>query len=145
MTKYVETKMVEQTSVKFIANDGKEFVGDNAERECAAYERTQHEDKVINEFKKLRPKWINVPLLDWFSGESEVIAVTVNDEIDFDITVRDYYYIKSPEFMDMTAFYTKRPKEFPCNIVLVNGYEWVDIIGDDDLKNQLQTALKQLS
>lgn len=29
MTKYVETKLVEQTTVKFVAEDGKVFTGDN--------------------------------------------------------------------------------------------------------------------
>lgn len=141
------TKVVEQTEVKFVADDGKVFTGANAERECKTYERTQNEEKVINEFKKLKPKWINVPLVDWVGcGENEVISITVNSEIDFDTTVRDYYYIKSPSYMDFSNFESKKPKEFPANIVLVSGYEWVDIFGsDEDFKEALQKAIEQLN
>jgi hypothetical protein len=42
MTKLVETKMVEQTTTKFIADDGREFT---TETECKDYERTQNEKK----------------------------------------------------------------------------------------------------
>lgn len=128
MTKIVETKMVEQTNIKFIADDGKEFA---TETECKNYERTQNEERVINEFKKLRPKWISIPLLDWYMCEGEIISVTVKDEIEFDTTVRDYYYIKSPRYMDFGGFESNRPKEFPANIIIVNGCEWVDIFGSE--------------
>ena len=140
------TRMVEQTEVKFVADDGMVFTGANAEKECKTYERTQNEEKVINEFKKLKPKWIDVPLVDWVGcGENEVISITVNDEIDFDTTVRDYYYIKSPSYMDFSNFESKKPKEFPANIVLVSGCEWVDIFGsDEDFKKALQKTIEQL-
>ena len=144
MTKLVETKMVEQTSIKFIADDGMEFA---TEAECKAYERTQNEDKVINEFKKLNPKWLNVPLVDWVGcGENEVISVTVKNEIEYDITVRDYYYIKSPKYMDFSCLESKKPKEFSADIVLVSGYEWVDIFGSkEDFKRALMETIEQLN
>ena len=139
-------KMVEQTEVKFVADDGKEFIGEHAESECKRYERTKNEEKVINEFKKLRPKWIYVPLIDWVGcGENEIISVTVNDEIEFDTTVRDYYHIKSPNYMDFDGFESKKPKEFPANIVIVSGCEWVDIFGSkEDLKAELMKAIEQI-
>lgn len=136
-------RMVEQTEVKFIADDGKEFATEN---ECRIYERTQNEDRVVKEFKKLKPKWINVPLVDWVGcGENEIISVTINDEVDFDTTVKDYYYIKSPAYMDFSGFESKKPKEFPANIVLVSGYEWVDIFGsEEDFKTALMKTIEQL-
>lgn len=141
------TRLVEQTEVKFIADDGKEFFGNNAEAECRRYERTQNEERVVNEFKKLKPKWIDVPLIDWVGcGDNEVISVTVNDEIEFDTIVKDYYYIKSPDYMDFDSFESKKPKEFPANIVLVNGYEWVDIFGSEtDFIEALKKTIEQLS
>ena len=141
------TKMVEQTEVKFVADDGMEFIGANAEQECKIYERTQNEEKVVNEFKKLKPKWITVPLVDWVGcGENEVISVTVNDEIEFDTTVKDYYYIKSPTYMDFSAFESKKPTSFPANIILVSGYEWVDIFGSaEDFKEALMKTIEQLN
>ena len=138
-------KMVEQTEVKFVADDGKEFIGANAEIECKRYERTQNEKKVINEFKKLRPKWLSIPLLDYFMYEGEVISVTVKDEIEFDTTVKDYYHIKSPRYMDFDGFESKKPNEFPANIVIVNGCEWVDIFGSEkELKDKLIETIEQL-
>lgn len=139
------TRMIEQTEVKFVADDGKEFVGKDAEQECKTYERTKNNEKVINAFKKLKPKWINVPLFDWVS-DGEIISVTVNDEVDFDITVKDYYYIKSPHWMDFSNFDAKRPQTFPANIVLVSGCEWVDIYGSEyDLKEELRRTIEKLS
>ena len=38
-------KMVEQTEVKFVADDGKEFIGENAERDCRDYERQKDKKK----------------------------------------------------------------------------------------------------
>lgn len=143
MTKLVETKMVEQTTTKFIADDGKEFA---TETECKNYERTQNEGKVVNEFKKLSPKWIDVPLVDWVGcGENEVISVIVKSEIEYDTTVRDYYYIKSPRYMDLSCLESKKPKEFPADIVLVSGCEWVDVFGSkEDFKKALMKTIEQL-
>lgn len=146
MTKFVETKMVEQTNIKFIADDGTEFIGENAEQKCKEYERTQNNEKVIREFKKLNPKWIDIPLVEWVGCENEVISVTVKSEVEFETTVRDYYYIKSPNYMDFEGFDNKKPKEFPANIVLVSGCEWVDVFGSEtDLKAALHKAIEQLS
>jgi hypothetical protein len=139
-------RMVEQTEVKFIADDGKVFIGDNAERECKDYERRLNDEKVVNEFKKLKPKYINIPLIDWVGCETEIISINIKDEIDFDITIKDYFHRKSPEWMDLTAFETKRPKEFPCNFVFVSGCEWVDIFGSEkELKDKLIETIEQLN
>jgi hypothetical protein len=101
--------------------------------------------KVINEFNRLNPKWIDVPLVDWVGCENEVISVTVKNEIEFNTTVRDYYYIKSPTYMDFNGFESKKPKEFPANIILVSGCEWVDIFGDkEDFKRALMKTIEQL-
>ena len=148
MTKYVETKMVEQTTVKFVAEDGKVFTGDNAERECAEYELIKNKNKIEEEFINLRPKWINIPLLDWFYDcDAEIVSLAVKDEIEYETTVKDYFKIKSPNYMDFEGFYDKKPKEFPCNIILVSGYEWVDVYsgGEKELKAELLKAVEKLS
>ena len=148
MIKYVETKMVEQTTVKFVAEDGKVFTGDNAERECAEYERTKNKNKVEEEFKKLRPKYIEIPLLDWFYGcDAEIISVDVKDEIELETTVKDYFTIKNPGYMDFEGFYSKKPTTFPCNIILVSGCEWVDVYsgGEKELKAELIKTIEKLA
>lgn len=146
MTKYVETKMVEQTTIKFVAEDGKVFTGDNAEFDCAEYERTRNRDKVVTEFKKLRPKFIEIPLLDWFYGcDSEIISINVKDEIEYETTVKDYFTAKS-RYMDFEGFVYKKPKTFPCNIILVSGSEWVDVYagGEEELKTELLKLVAKL-
>lgn len=138
-------RMVEQTEVKFIADDGKEFIGENAERDCMIYERRKNEEKVINEFRKLKPKWIMQPVIDCFYGDiGEVISVTVNDEVDYDITIKDYFYIKSP-YMEFCGYEESKPTEFPANIIIVSGGEWVDVYGTvEEFKEELLKAVAQL-
>ena len=45
-------KMVEVTDIKFVADDGREFVGTNAENECRTYERQRDENKVKESFNR---------------------------------------------------------------------------------------------
>lgn len=65
-------KMVEQTEVKFIADDGTEFVGENAERDCWEYERQRSECKVKDAFNRLDAKRIDMPLIDWYCECAEI-------------------------------------------------------------------------
>ena len=47
--------------------------------------------------------------------------------------------------MDMCGLIEKKPTEYPCNILIVSGYEWVDIYGTkDDLKNQLNELIEKI-
>ena len=67
----------------------------------------------------------------------------LKDEYDF-ILVEDYFAIKS-SWMDMCGLIEKKPKEYPCNIVVASGCEWVDIYGtEEDLKKQLEELVKKL-
>lgn len=135
-------KMVEVEEVKFIAEDGTEFIGENAENKCKEFERVQNEEKVKNEFRKLKPTYLNLPTVNWFSCDSEVILITVKNEIDFDITIKDYFHIKSPRWMDLSVFEDKKPTEYPCELVFISGEEWVDIYSNKEkLKDELQTVL----
>ena len=140
MKHYVETKLVEQKFEKWFANDGKEFDNEN---ECVLYERRKNEEKVVKDFKKLKPKFLNIPLVDWFTCDTEIVSVNLKDEYDF-IAVEDYFAIKS-SYMDMCALVEKKPKEYPCNILVISGYEWVDIYGtENDLKVKLQELIAKL-
>ena len=97
MKHLIETKMVEQKTEKWFADDGKEF--DN-EKDCVVYERRKNEEKVAKEFKKLKPQFLNIPVLDWFMGtDAEIVSVNLKDELDF-IAVEYYFAIKS-SYMDI--------------------------------------------
>lgn len=135
MKHLIETKMVEQKTEKWFADDGKEF--DN-EKDCVVYERRQNEEKVVKEFKKLKPKFLRIPIVEYFYGdEAEIVSINLNDESDF-IFIEDYFAIKS-SYMDMCGLVSKKPTNYPCNILVVSGCEWVDIYGtEEDLKNEFK-------
>lgn len=138
-------KMVEQTEVKFVADDGTEFIGEYAENKCVEYERRKNRERVKNDFLKLKPVWVNVPAVDWSDGDMEIIYINVKDEIDFDVTIKDYFHSKSPQWMDLSCFGESKPESFPCEIVFVSGLEWVGIYGTKDMfKADLLKALEQL-
>ena len=141
MKHYVETKLVEQKIEKWFADDGKEF--DN-EKDCVVYERRKNEDMVIKNFKKLKPKFLEIPILDWYYGsDAEVVSVNLKDEFDF-IAVEDYFSIKS-SYMDMSSLIEKKPTSYPANILIVSGYEWVDAWGtESDLKVKFQELVDKL-
>ena len=141
MKHYVETKMVEQKIEKWFANDGKEFDNEN---DCVVYERRKNEEKIVKEFKKLKPKFLEIPILDWYYGtDAEVVSVNLKDELDF-IVVEDYFSIKS-SYMDMTSLIEKKPTSYPANILIVSGYEWVDAWGtESDLKVKFQELVNKL-
>lgn len=131
-------KMVEQTEVKFIADDGKEFIGENAERECAAYERTRSKVKVEEAFKRLGAKKIDMPMLDWYCEAADVWKIMLESEKDYWSMV-DYFKVVEGCCDD----YTEMPKEFPCTMIIQRSWDcFSDYAGN--LKEKLQKALEQL-
>lgn len=133
-----EIKMVEQVSVKFVADDGREFIGENAERDCRDYERTRDAKKVEEAFERLDAVEMEMPMLDWFCSESEVWKVKLDSKKDY-YTVVDYFKV----VRYCCDNYTEMPKEFPCTMIVMKGYECIsDYCGD--LKGKLQKMLEQL-
>jgi hypothetical protein len=131
-------KMVEQTEVKFIADDGKEFVGENAERDCRDYERQKDEVKVKEAFERLDAVELNMPMLDWFCGESEIWKIRLESKKDY-YTMTDYFKV----VRYCCDNYTEMPKEFPCTMIVMKGYECIsDYCGN--LKENLQKMIEQL-
>lgn len=140
-----ETKLVEQTTVKFIADDGKEFKGDNAEQNCITYERRLNNEQVEKEFKKLNPISLPIPFIDWGSL-IEVTLVTVPSEQVLMTTIMDYYANMSA-YMELCDFYECADKlTFPCDLIFINGEEWVTIYtkGKDELKLELNKVIELL-
>lgn len=140
MKHYVETKLVEQKTEKWFAVDGKEFDNEN---DCVIYERRLNHEQIEKNFKKLKPKYLDIPVLTWFYGDdSEVVLVKLKNEYDFDI-VKDHFVIKS-SWMETVSLDEKKPTEYPCEMVFVSGYEWVDIYSTKDtLKEELTKLLEK--
>ena len=131
-------KMVEQTEVKFVADDGMEFIGENAERKCVEYERTRSRVKVEGAFKRLDAKRIDMPMLDWYCEAADVWKIVLESEKDYWSMV-DYFKVVE----GCCDNYTEMPKEFPCTMIVQKGWEcFSDYCGN--LKEQLQKALEQL-
>lgn len=77
------TKLVEQTTIEFIANDGRKFIGDNAEQDCIVYERRLNQEIVKKEFNKVKHIIVELPLLNWFKDWTKILIVKLTDENDY--------------------------------------------------------------
>lgn len=131
-------KMVEVEEVKFVADDGTEFTGENAERDCCDYERQKDEKKVKEAFERLDVTEIHMPMLDWFCSESEIWKIKLESKKDY-YTMTDYFKV----VRYCCDNYTEVPKEFPCTMIVMKGYECIsDYCGD--LKENLQKMIEQL-
>jgi hypothetical protein len=133
-----EIKMVEQVSVKFVADDGKEFVGENAERDCRDYERTRDEKKVKEAFERLDATKIYMPTVNWHCDAAETWKVVLNSKRDY-IAMTDYF----KEVLGCYDNYTEAPKEYPYTMIVMRGWECFDEYGCD-IKVELQKVLEQL-
>jgi hypothetical protein len=135
-----ETKLVEQTTVKWVANDGKEF---STERDCAAHERRCDTEKCEKEYKKLHPKYLDIPYIDW-CGNCTVEIVTMESERDFDVIVD--YFASVSDYMDISDLERSKPTEFPCAKVVVSdeGYVTFSNWSTEEVKNKLLDAANKI-
>lgn len=136
------TKMVEQTTVTFEANDGKQFTGANAERECKNYEMQLNKELCEKEFKKLKPIFLNEGVLGWFShGEiSQFIIVNLKDSNDFDC-LRNYCESGN----QYAEFDIDEPREYPKQIVVSIEECWICEYtkGLDVLMQQFESVIEK--
>lgn len=134
-------KMVEQTEVKFIAEDGKEFIGEHAENECATYERRINREKVVDAFNRLDAKILDVSFVQmWYGDYARMWQVTLNSKKDY-FTLIDYLIIDQGIYSGDCDI--PEPKEYPCTMRIAAGCEWACAY-NGDLKQELQDILAQL-
>lgn len=131
-------KMVEQVEVKFVADDGKVFVGENAERECRDYERTCDKKKVEEAFKRLDAIELKMPFVDWWSDEYEFWKILLNSKNDY-YAMMDYFKVVHRVY----DFNITEPTEYPYEMIVSEGCEYVCEY-KRNLKEDLQKALEQL-
>ena len=132
-------KMVEQTEVKFVADDGKEFVGENAERNCRDYERQRDEAKVKEAFERLDLIKISIPILNWYNDGAEIWNVTLNNKAEY-FAMTDYLKV----IYNCYDICTEMPDAFPCTKTVAVGYDYAYYYSGD-VKEELQKALEQLA
>lgn len=139
-----EVKLVEQVSVKFVADDGKEFIGENAERDCRDYERTRDEAQVIKEFERLDVKEISIPTAEWWYGSDyDAWKITLYSKRDY-IAFIDYMYKVRGIWEGQGNPILEEPKEYPYTTVVGAGYDWAYEYPIEAIKEDLQKTLEQL-
>lgn len=132
-------KMVEVTDVKFVADDGKEFVGENAERDCRDYERTCDRKKVEKAFERVEMTELKLPFIDWFCDEQAIYRVQLNSRTDF-FAMMDYFNV----IWSVCDNGIKAPTAYPYTMLVSYSYDSVYEY-TYDLKAQLQKALEQFN
>ena len=132
-------KMVEVTDVKFVADDGKEFVGEYAERDCRDYERTCDKKKVEKAFERVDFKMLDMPFIDWFSDEEAFYKVELNSRADY-IAMMDYFDV----VWDVYDNDIKEPNTYPYTMVVSYSHEYVSEY-KRNIKEELQKVLEQFN
>ena len=132
------TKLVEQTTVVFVADDGKRFVGEYAERDCRDYERRKDKERIKEAFARLESKEIKLSPLRWFSDDYGFLKVTLNNRNDF-ITLIDYLKV----LWSIYDCHIDEPTSYPYNMTIGYGYDWASEY-KYDLKAGLEETLKSL-
>ena len=124
-------KMVEQTEVKFVADDGKEFIGEHAERDCRDYERTKDKKRV--DFVELK-----MPFIDWFHDEQGFYKTLLNSKSDF-VAMMDYFNV----VWDVYGNDIEEPATYPYTMIVSYSCGYVNEY-TGNLKEELQKTLEQL-
>ena len=126
-----ETKMVEQTTVKFIADDGKEF---NDRVECQVYERNKDREMLEAKLKTVMTA-IEIPILEWCGWYAyKVKARNVDDIINLYTRFGDDYYC----FKDFEEFF-----EFDKVVYLVVNEDGYPSFYKRDLEDELKNIFKK--
>lgn len=132
-------KMVEQVEVKFVADDGKEFIGEHAEMQCRDYERTKDKKKVEQAFKRLDAVQLTMPFVDWWSDDYEFWKILLNSKSDY-IAMMDYFNV----VWDVYSNCIEEPSSYPYTMIVSASESYVNEYSRN-LKEELQKALKQFN
>ena len=108
MKEIIETKFVEQKTVKYVADDGKEFYN---ERDCRSYELSKDREKIKLMYESLNPVTTGTNVMDWFACGAAIDVVVSHNEREFDIIKA---YFKSVCY----DVYLEAPKEYPHRHVI---------------------------
>ena len=132
-----ETKLVEQTTVKFIAVDGKEFTN---EKECLTHERRLDEGRVKRAFEKLIKEKFSFDFVNFFMGENNFYILDLERAEDF-YTAEDYFTINNK-----FDIYLTEPNKFPATILVFEHSDYVDQIRNiDEFKTNIAEILDKLN
>lgn len=129
-----ETKLVEQTTEKFIAEDGKEF---KTERDCISYEKGQNKNRLEKEFLCLVTKNLSCNLFERVQYTTRMYKVKMNDYKDY-LLVNAYANNFSDIGQDL-----EEPKTFPCEKYFMISECW-SCWYNFDLVKEIKTLAERL-
>lgn len=132
-------KMIEVTDIKFVADDGKEFVGEHAERDCREYERTCDVNKVKKAFERVDMVELKMPFVNYFCDECGFYIVQLNSKADF-VAMMDYFNVVWNTYDNGI----EAPTAYPYTMTVAASYDSVWEY-HNDIKAELQKALEQLN
>lgn len=115
MKQVITKQMVEQTTTKWVAEDGKEF---DEECACRRYEFKNKKDKIQFEFQKLNPITIPSPFLHEYDNEYGALLIHLTDKTDLCRFI-DYCESNYPDVFSYKQFKIEEWK-FPTTIILQN-------------------------
>ena len=131
-------KMIEHTEIKFVADDGTEFVGEYAERDCRDYERTRDKKRVEKEFERVDFTELKMPFVDWFNEENGYYKAVLNSHRDF-VAMNDYFNVVWNVWNNEIS----APKNYPYTMIVWATCESVGEY-DRDIKAELENALASI-
>ena len=139
MKEVITIKMVEQTTIKYIADDGKEF---NKENECKEYELGKKRKDVEARFNLIQKTKIDVPLLDGYKGEGCIYKITFNSREDVNALI-DYYTLHH-FYLDYVYDEIKKITSFPFTTLMDEGYDSIYFLNEDILRKDIEKLINQL-
>ena len=141
MKQIIETKLVEQRTEKFVADDGTEFIGEGAEQKCKDDERRKDTEKCKKEFEKLNPVYLDFPFAGW---GNECIVYKVHLENSGDLTkIIDYEEQNAGDWFD--NYLTERTYNYPCDVIIYGCENYVDVVTDiNDVIDRVTKTLEKL-
>lgn len=139
MKEVITIKMVEQTTVKYVADDGKEF---NKEFECKGYELSKRSKEVQNRFELLDRTNVIFPIIDEYKSEGCMYKITFNNREDLNAFVD--YYVLNRYYMDYVMDQIKKITYFPYTTIVDEGCDGLYFVDEKELRDKLDKFLIQL-
>lgn len=139
MKEVITVKMVEQTTVKYVADDGKTF---DKEVECKRYELEKRTNEVKKRFGCLDKTSVDIPVIDGYKGEGCVYKITFYNREDVNALVD--YYIVHRFYMDYVYDQVEKIKSFPYTTIVDEGYDSICFLDEDILRRDVEKMLSQL-
>lgn len=130
MKEIINKKMVEVEEVKFVADDGKEFIVDekhfrdrkDAERECSIHENTIKGNALEGEYKRMVIDRLNIgnSVAGFFDGD-DIFMEKIHLEKEADLyTVLGYFRHYSTYMEEYTEF---NKFEYPCDAMVFGRWD----------------------